>query len=80
MGYRAKGGVFDFPLPAGPGKVPLKTSKKAAFSYEAFAELGYGLTEHLRAGLGYRYLGAGEHGNFGTYGAHSIELGLGGDF
>jgi hypothetical protein len=80
LGYRAEGGVFYFPLPAGPGKVPLETSKKAAFSYEAFAELGYGLTEHLRAGLGYRYLGAGEHGNFGTYGAHSIELGLGGDF
>jgi hypothetical protein len=76
LGYRAEGGGFY--IRSAP--FPLKTSKKAAFSYEAFAELGYGLTEHLRAGLGYRYLGAGEHGNFGTYGAHSIEVGLGGDF
>ena len=76
LGYRAEGGVFYF----GPTKVPLKTSKKAAFSYEAFAVLGYGLTERLRGSLGYRYLGAGEHGNFGTYGAHSVELGLGGNF
>ena len=58
----------------------METSKKATFSYKGFAELGYGLTEHLRAGLGYRYWGAGEHGNFGTYGVHSIEVGLGGDF
>jgi hypothetical protein len=57
MGYRAEGGVFNFPLPAGSGKVPLKTSKKAAFSYEAFAEMGYGLTEHLQATIGYPLLG-----------------------
>jgi opacity protein-like surface antigen len=76
LGYRAEGGAFYF----GSTKVPLETSKKTAFSYEVFGELGYGLTEHLRVGLGYRYLGAGKHGNFGTYGSHSIELGLGGDF
>jgi hypothetical protein len=64
----------------GSVKTPLETSKKATFSYEGFAELGYRLTEHLRAGIGYRYLGAAKHGNFGAYGAHSIEVGLGGDF
>jgi hypothetical protein len=70
------GGVFYF----GSVNPPLETSKKATFSYGGFAELGYGLTEHLRAGIGYRYLGAAKHGNFGAYGAHSIEVGLGGDF
>jgi hypothetical protein len=76
LGYRAEGGMFYF----GSVKTPLETSKKATLSYEGFAELGYRLTEHLRAGIGYRYLGAAKHGNFGAYGAHSIEVGLGGDF
>ncbi|MBC8347427.1 MAG: hypothetical protein O3A82_11390 [Verrucomicrobia bacterium] len=76
LGYRAEGGMFYF----GSVKTPLETSKKATLSYEGFAELGYRLTEHLRAGIGCRYLGAAKHGNFGAYGAHSIEVGLGGDF
>jgi hypothetical protein len=76
LGYRAEGGGFYFRTTP----VPLKTSKTAAFSYEAFTKLGYGFTEHLQATIGYRYLGAGKHGNFGTYGAHSVELGLGGNF
>ncbi|MBU61069.1 MAG: hypothetical protein CMI26_01050 [Opitutae bacterium] len=76
LGYRAEGGVFYF----GTDKVPLETSKKTVFSYDAFAGLSYALTEHLEAGIGYRYLGAGKHGNFGAYGTHSIEVGLAGGF
>jgi hypothetical protein len=76
FGHRADEGEFNF---LGI-RLPLDTSKEVVFSYESFAELGYGFTEHLRAGMAYRYLGAGENGKFGAYGAHLIELSLGGDF
>ena len=65
-------------LPGGPE--PLPSDSSLTYTYDALVDLGFSFSESLHARFGYRYLGAGENGNFGTLRHHLIELGLGADF
>jgi hypothetical protein len=62
--------------------VPLSPSSDSSltYTYDALVDLGFSFSESLHARFGYRYLGAGENGDFGTLRHHLIELGLGADF
>lgn len=59
---------------------PLPSDSSLTYTYDALVDLGFSFSESLHARFGYRYLGAGENGNFGTLRHHLIELGLGADF
>jgi hypothetical protein len=64
-----------------PGRPqPLPSDSSLTYTYDALVDLGFSFSESLHARFGYRYLGAGENGNFGTLRHHLIELGLGADF
>jgi hypothetical protein len=62
--------------------VPLSplSHSSLTYTYDALVDLGFSFSESLHARFGYRYLGAGENGDFGTLRHHLIELGLGADF
>ena len=59
---------------------PLPSDSSLTYTYDALVDLGFSFSESLHARFGYRYLGAGENGDFGTLRHHLIELGLGADF
>jgi hypothetical protein len=53
---------------------------KTTYTYDGLVNLGFSMTEYFHGRFGYRYLGTGENGDFGTLRHHLIELGLGADF
>ena len=65
-------------LPTGPRSLP--SDSALTYTYDALVALGLSFSESLHARFGYRFLGAGENGQFGPLRHHLIELGLGADF
>ena len=62
------------------GPQPLPSDSALTYTYDALVALGLSFSESLHARFGYRFLGAGENGQFGPLRHHLIELGLGADF
>lgn len=62
------------------GKPSSHGESKTTYTYDGLVNLGFSITESFHGRFGYRYLGTGENGDFGTLRHHLIELGLGADF
>jgi hypothetical protein len=62
------------------GPLTFPSDSALTYTYDALVALGLSFSESLHARFGYRYLGAGENGQFGPLRHHLIELGLGADF
>jgi len=73
-----QGGFSGCHLPTGPRSLP--SDSALTYTYDALVALGLSFSESLHARFGYRFLGAGENGQFGPLRHHLIELGLGADF
>ena len=56
------------------------SASKTTYTFDGLFHLGFSMTEYLHGRLGYRYLGSGGNGYFGSLGHHLIELGIGADF